>query len=130
MVIPVPIWRRRAAPLLLLAAGLGTYMMLGSTIPRDQDVALDLGSGARDVTSVEIAWSHPESKEQPAMSTRWNFAPGRAPRRLPARVRLPDGPWIADVEIGRTDIAVPTRWSRRVDLNGDPMILPLHEALR
>jgi hypothetical protein len=130
MVTPGSSWRRRAAPLLLLAAGLGAFLMLGRALPHDQDVALDLGSGARDVTSVEIAWSRPGSKEDPALSTRYNFAQGNAPRRLQARVRLSNGPWIADVEVARADVARPMHWSRLVDLNGDPMTLPLHEALR
>jgi hypothetical protein len=123
-------WPRRAAPLLLLAAAMGAYMMLGPKLPHEQDVALDLGNLAREVTSVEIAWSRPGSKDDPAVSTRWQFSAGNAPRRLQTKLRVSNGPWVADVDIGRADAAVATHWSRQVDLNGDPMTLPLHEGTR
>ena len=122
-------WRRRTAPLLLLAAAAGAYFMIGPRLPHDQDVALDLGDRAMDVTGLEIAWSR-STEEQPQLSTRWHFALGKAPRRLPTRVRLPGGPWLADVEIERAGVVGVTRWSRRVNLTGDAMTLPLHEALR
>jgi hypothetical protein len=99
-------------------------------IPHDQDVAIDLGDVARAVTSVEIAWSRPGYKDEPAVSTRWLFAAGNAPRRLQTRINVSNGPWVADVDVGRADSVVATHWSRQVNLNGDPMTLPLHEALR
>jgi hypothetical protein len=123
-------WRRRAALALLLAAGLGAYLMLGTTLPHDQDVSLDLGDLAPGVTRVEIAWSRPGSKDDPALSTRWNFAPGKAPRRLQAKTRLSNGPWIADVDVRRGDVDGPSHWSRQVDLNGGPTTLPVGEVAR
>jgi hypothetical protein len=123
-------WRRRAAPLLLLAAGLGAYVMLAPTLPHDQAVALDLGDLARHVASVEIAWTRPGSRDDPAVSTRWHFAAGAAPRRLQTKMRVSNGPWVADVDVGWTDTAAAARWSRQVVLTGEPVTLPLHEGLR
>jgi hypothetical protein len=123
-------WRRRAAPVLLLAAGLGAYQMIGTTLPHEQDVSLDLGDLAPGVTSVEIAWSRPGSKDDPACSTRWNFAAGKAPRRLQAKMRLSNGPWIADVDVAQSDVDVASHWSRQVDLTGDSTTLPVGEVAR
>jgi hypothetical protein len=126
----VPVWRRRIAPLLFVAAGLGAYLMAAPMIPHDQDVAFDLGDVARSVTSVEVAWSRPGHQDDPAVSTRWLFTVGNAPRRLQTRIRVSNGPWVADVDVGRADGVAATHWSRQVNLDGDPMTLPLHEALR
>jgi hypothetical protein len=123
-------WRRRAAPLLLLAAALGSYFMIAPTRPRDQDVSLDLGTVAPDVTSIQVVWSRPGSSDEPAVSTRWHFAAGNAPRRLQTRMRLGNGPWIADVDLDRVDAGPRMHWSRQVNLTGDPMTLPLHEVTR
>lgn len=120
-------WRRRAAPVLLLVGGLGVYQMIGTTLPHDQDVSVDLGDLAPGVTSVQIAWTQPGSPDDSAVSTRWNFDAGSAPRRVKARARLPNGRWIADVDLARGDAGA-SHWSRQVDLTGDPMTLPVGEV--
>ena len=124
-------WRRRIAPFLLILAALGAYRAVGSRLPHDREVSLDLGPAAQDVTHVELAWTDVQGHaEEPAMSTQWNFVQGTAPERLNARVRLEDGAWLADVRIDRNGQIEPSSWSRRVYLEGRQVILPLREALR
>jgi hypothetical protein len=116
-----PSFRRRLAPLLLLAAGLGAYTMMERTLPRDHEVVIDLGGAARDVTDVEVVWTRPGSDtEEAALTTRWHFAPGTAPARIPAHVRLPDGEWEVDVGLQRDATRETTHGPRRVNLEGTP----------
>src|SRR4051812_7559428 len=125
-----PTWRRRIAPLLLMAAGLGIYLTVGKRLPHEQTLALDLGRHAAEVTALELTLSEASGKsDEPAASTRWNFAPGTAPPRVYAHVKLADGPWNAEVAVQAKGERETQRWSRRVDLGGDQVVLPLGEAL-
>jgi hypothetical protein len=134
--------RRRIAPLLLLAAGIGAFTMVDRELPHEHAVVIDLGDKARDVTDVEVVWtraaSHPDEAD---LTTRWHFAAGTAPPRIPARVRLPDGTWEVDVGIERQGTPQTTHWSGRANLKRTPwwkrdnlyeapVILPTREALR
>lgn len=134
--------RRRVAPLLLLGAGAGAYLAMGPKLPRDHEVILDLGHSATDISSIELSWSDPRSSsDEAALTTRWSFTPGTAPSRLVARVRLADGPWLAEATIERAGAPPTTRWSRQVNLSGTPwwnrdnlgdgpVVLPVREAFR
>jgi hypothetical protein len=131
--------RRRFAPLILLAAGLGAYAMVDRELPHEREVVYELGHAAPEITSVEVSWSRAGADEA-ALTTRWNFAGGAAPARLPARVRLPAGAWQVDVGVERTDRST-TRWSGQVNLEATPfwkrdslsegpVMVPVREALR
>ena len=133
--------RRRFAPLLLLAAGLGAFTMVDRDLPREHEVVIDLGEDAREVTDVEASWVRAGSQsEEASLTTRWHFARGKAPPRIFARVRLSDGPWEVDVGVER-GTSETTHWSGRVNLERTPwwkrdnvkeapVILPVREALR
>ena len=135
--------RRRLAPLLLVAAGLGAYVAIRPKLPRDHDVVLDFGAAAAiSITDVELLWTPAEGgDDDTALTTRWHFAEGSAPSRLRATVRLPDGTWMAEVSVTRSRTNETTRWSGRVNLvespfwkgaaaRDEPVVLPVREALR
>ena len=132
--------RRRFAPLFLVAAGLGAYAMFSRELPRDRDVVLDLGEAAPEVADVQASWTRSGS-EQAELTTRWHFAEGTAPKRLAARVRLPDGAWEVEVGVRRYRVSAETRWSgqanlertpwwKRDNLKDVPVVLPVKETLR
>ena len=114
--------------------------MVERELPRDHDVVFDLGPGAAEIVDVEASWIRAGSAAEAQLTTRWNFAKGAAPERLPARVRLADGAWEVEVVVGRAGKET-TRWSGRVNLEGTawwkrdnlktgPVILPVRESLR
>jgi hypothetical protein len=124
-------WRKRFAPLLLVLAALGAYTAIGTKLPRDHEVSIDLGPAAHDVTRVELTWTEGGlNAEDPAISTQWNFIQGTAPERLRTHLRVADGSWQADVLVDRNGGIEHSSWSRRVYLEGTQVILPLREALR
>jgi hypothetical protein len=128
--------------MLLVAAGVGAYLAMGPKLPHDHEVALDLGSAAADITSIELVWTDPHSSSDEAvLTTRWNFSRGTAPPRLAARVRLADGIWHAEATIERFGVPQATHWSGQVNLVGTPwwkkdnlgegpVVLHLREAFR
>jgi hypothetical protein len=130
------------ASLLLVAAGLGAYAAIRPKLPRDHEVALDFGSAASSITDVELEWTPAgHEADDAALTTRWHFDEGRAPSRLRATVRLPDGAWTAEVAVVRSRTNETTRWSGRVNLEEspfwkgaaareEPVILPVRQALR
>jgi len=94
--------------------------MVERTLPRDHEVVIDLGDAAHEVTGVEVVWTRPgPDTDEAALTTRWHFARGTAPARIPAHVRLPDGQWEVDVGLER-DGTPTTHESRRVNLEGTP----------
>jgi hypothetical protein len=132
--------RRKWAPLLLLAAGLGAYTAVGPKLPRTHQVVLDFGPDAGSVTDVEISWTRANAIEDAALTTRWHFAPGTVPRRLPFEAKLPEGSWDIEVSLERQSRPT-TRWPYRVNLEGAPfwagdtgrdrpVVIPVREALR
>lgn len=132
--------RRKWAPLLLLAAGLGAYTAVGPKLPRTHQVVLDFGREATDVTDVEVSWTRANNVEDAALTTKWHFAPGAVPRRLPFEAKLPEGSWDIEVSLERPSRPT-TRWPYRVNLEGAPfwagasgrdrsVVIPVREALR
>jgi hypothetical protein len=139
--VPSDRHRRRLAPLLLLAGGLGAYVMVDRDLPHEHEVSYDLGSAAREITGLEVTWSREDAGvEEAALTTRWHFAEGTAPTRVPARVRLPAGAWQVDVGVEKAG-KIAAHWSgpinleatpfwKRVSLKEGPVIVPVREALR
>jgi hypothetical protein len=125
--------------LLLVAAGLGAYLAVGPKLPLARQAVLDLGD-AEDVTDIEVTWTRAATTDDAALTTRWHFAPGSAPRRLRFEARLPDGAWDIEVTLERQSRET-TRWPYRVNLEGapfwtrdpqrePPVVIPVREALR
>jgi hypothetical protein len=133
--------RRRLAPLLLVAAGLGALVSIQSKLPHDQDVVLDFGEAAASIADVELEWTPARAPmDEAALTTRWHFARGTAPTRLHTIARLPNGLWTADVTVIRAT-GETTHWSGRVNLEArpfwtgaasgeTPVVLPVRQALR
>jgi hypothetical protein len=126
--------------LLLVAAGVGAFVAVGPKVPHARRAVLDLGPDADDVTDIEVSWTRAATTDDAALTTRWHFAPGSAPRRLPFEARLPDGAWDIEVTLERQSRET-TRWPYRVNLEGTPfwtrdpqreppVVLPVREALR
>jgi hypothetical protein len=138
--VPSESRRRKWAPLLLLAAGLGAYATVSPKLPRARQVILDLGPDPGDLTSLELTWTRGGTMDDAALTTRWHFAPGAAPRRLPFEARLADGAWDVEATLERQSRET-TRWPYRVNLEGTPfwrrdpqgerpVVIPVREALR
>lgn len=126
--------------MLLVAAGLGAYATMQPKLPRDRQVVLDLGEDAADLTDMELSWTRAATMDDAALTTRWHFAAGAAPRRLPFAARLADGSWDVEVTLERQSRET-TRWHYRVNLEGTPfwardpqrerpVVIPVREALR
>ncbi len=109
-------------------------------MPRAHRVILDLGPDAGDLTDIELSWTRGGTMDDAALTTRWHFAPGAAPRRLPFEARLADGAWDVEVRLERESRET-TRWPYRVNLEGTPIfsrdpqrerpvVIPVREALR
>jgi hypothetical protein len=126
---PHAAWRRRLAMPVLLITGLVVYATLGPKVPKDHEIAIDLGAAAPDIAALELAWTAPDTKAA-QVTTQWNFERGKAPSQLRTRVRLADGEWLASVEVQRWGQLDRTTWSRRVYVEGTQVVLPLREALR
>jgi hypothetical protein len=135
-----PRTRRKWAPLLLVAAGIGAYTAVGPKLPRTHPVVLDFGPSASDVTDVEVSWVRANAVEDAALTTRWHFAAGGLPRRLNFEAHLADGEWDVEVRLERQSRET-TRWPYRVNLEGPPfwardadrdrpVVIPVREALR
>ena len=132
--------RRRWAPLFLIAAAVGAYVAVSPNLPRERRVILDFGTDPKDVTDVEVSWTRAGSSGDAALTTRWHFARGALPRRLPYDARLAEGDWDIDVRLERESRET-TRWAYRVNLQGAPffmrapeqerpVVIPVREALR
>jgi hypothetical protein len=132
--------RKRWAPLFLVAAGLGAYVAVGPKLPRTHPVVLDLGTETGDLTDLEVCWTRAATRDDAALTTRWHFAEGTAPRRLPFEAHLADGAWDIEVTLERRSRET-TRWPYRVNLEGSPfwtrdpgrdppVVIPVREALR
>ena len=127
--------------MLLLAAIVGAYLAISPQLPRPRRVVLDLGDEATDVTDIELSWVRAGTMDDAALTTRWHFAPGTVPRRLPFEARLADGPWDVEVRVERQSRET-TRWRYRANLEGAPfwkkggagydrpVVIPVREALR
>ena len=126
--------------MLLVAAGIGAYAAMGPKLPRARQVVLDLGPEVSDLTDIELTWTRAGTMDDAALATRWHFAPGAAPRRLPCEARLADGAWDIEVTLERQSRET-TRWPYRVNLEptsfwtrdprGEPpVVIPVREALR
>lgn len=126
--------------MILVAAGVGGYVTIGPKLPRDRQVVLDLGPDADDLTDLELTFTRAGTMDDAALTTRWHFAPGAAPRRLPCEARLADGAWDIEVTLERQSRQT-TRWPYRVNLEGTPfwtrdpqrdrpVVIPVREALR
>ena len=133
--------RRKWAPLLLLAAGVGAYAAVDSHLPREHQVVLLLGPGAKEVTSIELSWTKAGTSDDAALTTRWHFAPGSAPTRLPFVAKLAEGAWDVEAFVERVDRPETTRWPYRANLGGSAfwkrdtsgdaaLVLPIRDALR
>jgi len=131
--------RRKWAPLLLVAAGLGAFAAVGPKLPRARQIVLDLGPETGDLTDIELSWTRAGTMDDAALTTKWHFTPGSAPRRLPFEARLPDGGWDIEVSLERQSRET-TRWPYRVNLEGTPfwtrdprreppVVIPIREAL-
>jgi hypothetical protein len=125
-----PPWRRRAAFTLIVAGAAGAYWVVAPKLPHDQQVVLELGEAAPEVTRLDVSWSRSEAPDDPVVSTRWHFEAGRAPGRLNVRVRVSDGAWIADVSVTRAGSASDAHATRRVNFDGSPITVPLREVLQ
>jgi hypothetical protein len=75
-----------------------------------------------------------------ALTTKWHFAEGALPHRLPFEARLAEGSWDVEVTLERQSRPT-TRWPYRVNLEGTPfwagdtgqgrtVVIPVREALR
>jgi hypothetical protein len=122
--------RRRIAPLLLLAAGVVGYATLGPKLPRDHEVKILLGPNQPTVSALELVWIDPRNAERDAaLTTRWQFTPGSAPRVLQTEVRLPNGPWDLDITLEHA-AAPPSHLTRRIELEGSILVVHLDKPLQ
>jgi hypothetical protein len=74
-------------------------------LPRERHLDLRLDEPS-SIVGVHLDWtasSAPVPGDEPLQGSTWRFAPGSAPRLLPATVRLPDGSYSVEIRIDRVD---------------------------
>jgi hypothetical protein len=126
---------------MLAAAGVGAYLALDGSLPRERVVTIVIGSRAGSLRELELSWTNPrEPASDAALTTRWTFQKGSAPRRLRTDIKLPDGVWDAvlsatsdgDAPIEhrtqRVTLSATSWWKR--DTLTPPLVLSLDEAPR
>ena len=96
---------RRLAPFVLLAGAAVSVMSIFPRVPRERHLELRLDEPS-SIVSVHLDWSAtsaPVPTDEPLQGSTWRFAPGSAPRLLPATVRLPNGSYAVEIRIDRVD---------------------------
>jgi hypothetical protein len=96
---------RRLAPFALLAGAAVSVMSILPQLPRERHLDLRLDEPS-SIVGVQLHWtaaSAPVPSDEPLRGSTWRFAPGSAPRLLPATVRLPDGSYSVEIRIDRVD---------------------------
>jgi len=96
---------RRLAPFVLLAGAAVSVMSIFPRVPRERHLELRLDEPS-SIVGVHLDWSAtsaPVPTDEPLQGSTWRFAPGSAPRLLPATVRLPNGSYAVEIRIDRVD---------------------------
>ena len=93
---------RRLAPFVLLAGAAVSAISIHPHLPREPRLELRLEEPST-IIGVRLDWSTATSGDEPLQGATWRFAPGSAPRLLPATVRLPDGSYDVDIRVERVD---------------------------
>lgn len=96
--------RKRAARLVLLAAGLGVAALVARgevAVPRDQSIRYVLGDGAARVQQLEARWAPPGAAkaEDWTRAATFRYAPGQAPSVITHEPKLPNGDYDVQIEI-------------------------------
>ena len=100
--------RRRIAGLVLVLFVLGVALDLSRTVPRQTELAYDLGADHYDVRSVELAYTHGEE----AVEQSRHRYPDGAPARLTDALDLVPGRYEVRVDLSYQDGHVVTHEGR------------------
>lgn len=112
--------------MLLLLGVLIAFQLIAPKLPHDREVVFELGPYADRLVRLNVSFSDPERpREEPALSSTWNFKPGFAPRRLSTTVRLHDGAWDIDAWLEFPPPSAPEQIFRRIDLREGTTIVRL-----
>ena len=97
-------FRRRAAPLLVLAGLGGALLVITPHVPVERHVTLQLEEPS-SITGLALTWERrsPGGAEAavPVRAISWNFAEGAAPKALDQVTPLADGIYDVDVTVER-----------------------------
>ena len=122
--------RHKVASLVLVAALVAVYFVLGPKIPRDQVVHVVLGNAAPRVTEVRARYAEAGARDGDfTREVTFRYAEGAAPRIITHEPRLPSGDYLVEIELhGRkpNEIAVV---KRRITLQESPVSLDVQEAV-
>lgn len=92
---------RRFAPLILLAGAVAAAVTLVPHLPRERRLELRLDE-VSSIVGVELSVTD-ESDGAPLQGNAWHFAAGSAPASLHTAVNLPDGRYLVDITVQRTE---------------------------
>ena len=98
--------------MLLVAAAVGAYRIVGPAMPNDQSIHVIVGDAASRVTELRLRYADANSSAEPSWLREVSFAfPGGAPTRvITHQPRLPDGKYALEIELtARNDRAVVKR---------------------
>jgi hypothetical protein len=105
---------RRVPALLVLAVGLGVFLLFGPKIPRDQAVGIVLGDAAATVREVTVRYrlqapstaASPQNQsdrgeltDEVLREVSFRFPRGGAPRVVRHEPRLADGDYLLEIEL-------------------------------
>ena len=89
------------ARILFLVFGLLVALYLGTQGPQEQHVRIVLGSGAPEVTGVELHYV--ANDEEPVREAHFTYPKGSAPRVVAHEPQLPNGEYRLQIELDTID---------------------------
>ncbi len=121
--------RRKLGPLILVAALLAMWLVLGRKVPSEQVVHVVLGDAAPSVTEVRLRYAPDEgagpSDAEFTREATFRYAAGKAPRIVTHEPRLAGGDYLVEIEVSKGNDRALVH--RKVKLDGSPVSLDVKE---
>jgi hypothetical protein len=118
--------RKKLAPLVLVAALLSFWFVLGRKVPTEQVVHVVLGDASPRITEVRVRYA-PEGDAEFTREATFHYAAGNAPRIVTHEPRLMGGDYTVEIElvVGNDRTLV----HRKVKLEGNPVSVDIRDSL-
>lgn len=118
--------RKKLAPVVLVAALLSFWLVLGRKVPADQVVHVVLGDASPRITEVRLRYA-PQGDAEFTREATFHYDAGKAPRVVTHEPRLAGGDYTVEIElmVGNDRALV----QRKVKLEGNPVSVDIRDSL-